>query len=59
MNKENNQKQEKNDNQIWDDMLESEDGKLALEHLLKNADFEAATGKTTDFNTDSPKKIKR
>lgn len=50
---------EKNDDEIWDELLSSEDGKLALDYLLNNANFEEATDKTSELNTDSLKKLKK
>ena len=32
------------DEQIWDELLTSQDGKMVLDYLLTNADFEIKTG---------------
>ena len=32
------------DEQIWDELLNSQDGKMVLDYLLTNADFEIKTG---------------
>ncbi len=32
------------DEKIWDELLNSEDGKMVLDYLLTNADFEIKTG---------------
>ena len=36
---------QKTDDQIWDELLNSEDGKKALDHLLLGADLDIATDK--------------
>ena len=36
------------DEQIWDELLNSEDGKMVLDYLLTNADFEIKTGQTKE-----------
>ena len=44
---ENQKTQEQLDEEAWDDILNSNDGQLALEELLKNADKDIENGNLT------------